>query len=111
MKRIATALLCAALVMLPVQTSRPQIGPAFFVLTCAAIGGLFVVWVYYRSGYDSIPHRMVLQKDHYDSNRTNMATNYAAIMPGTNSLSLFVDYMNDNTARYRVADLGRLDKP
>lgn len=109
--KTATALLCAALVMVPVQQSRSQMGPALFVLTCAAVAGCFVIYVYCHSGYDSIPHRLVLQKDHYDGQWSNIATNYAAPVATTNRLSLFWDYMNDQTARYRVADLGRLDKP
>jgi uncharacterized membrane protein len=109
--RLLTAVLCASLVLIPVNETRSGGVLVLFVLACAATAGIFTIYVYSHGEGDSVPHKLVLQKDHYDCNWVNVATNYAAPITTTNSISLFWDYMTDDLARYRVQDMGRLDKP
>ena len=108
MKRITTAILCASLLLMPVKTGQSQAAPALFMLTCALVGGAFVIYVYWRSGsYTGSEHALVLQESHYDGNWANVCTNYCTLIGHTNLLACFSkSYQFDEGAKYRVKDLG-----
>ena len=110
MKTIITALLCASLMLVPINAAPPEQNPsqglslAVFVLACGVACGIFVIWVYAKQG--SGTHLIVLQRDHYDGAWVDMQTNIVTLAGFTNSIAVFADYMTDQTARYRVRDLG-----
>ena len=105
MKRLLVVALCAFLVFTPQhQPARAQCGPAVFVVGSLILGGLFIIYVTYKTAPGGNVHRFVLMKSLDHVNWTPVATNTLR-MPLDQAMPTFEAYTRDAAAFYRVREI------